>query len=81
MRGCGRGQANPRPCVPVSPRHQYSRSLLSVQGVPGARPCLGGPEERSKGKKFHSVLRRTPLWDLMPHWGVTTTSFQRKFLS
>lgn len=62
---------SPCPHVPVSPHRQYSRSRLSVRGVPGARPCLGGPEERNKGKKFHSVLRSMPLWDLMPSpgWG------------
>lgn len=77
------GEAGPA-CVPVSPcppRCQYSRSRLSVQGVPGARPCPEGPEGRGKGKKFHSVLRGAHLWDFRPNQGTNTaTSLQRKLL-
>ena len=43
--------ADARPArVPL--HHQYSQSRLSVQGVPGARPCLGGPEEEAKGQSL-----------------------------
>lgn len=36
------------------PQHPpYSRSRLSVQGVPAARPCPEAPEESSRAEKLH----------------------------
>lgn len=42
--GC-RWAVDPRPCHPRPRPRPHSPSRLSAQGVPGARPCLGGPEE------------------------------------
>lgn len=50
-------------CIPPSCPHSPSR--LAVQGVPGARPCLGAPAE-SKGGKLHLVPRHTHLQDFVP---------------
>lgn len=67
-----------RPGQPLPPRTKHSRSRLSVQGVPAAHPCPEDPEERSEGKKLHSVLRSTRLWDLSPHQATKTRiSFQK----
>lgn len=61
----------PQPCP-------YSPSLLSVQGVPGAHPCPGAPEE-SKGRQLHFVLRRTHLRGFVLHQATkAATSFPRQ---
>lgn len=46
--GRGGRQASSRP-----QHHPYSRSRLSVQGVPAARPCPEDPEESSRAEKLH----------------------------
>ena len=70
--GCRRA-VDPRPRHPRPRPRPHSPSRLSAQGVPGARPCLGGPEG-NQGKEVRAIVRSTRLGHSVPHQATQATA-------